>query len=267
MVKFYRKSITHSDLWVTSHDKLSDFYASSWQPGEAPVPLLVMRLILASAALGILVWSVTVSPTPTWLVFLTNWGLVLVAMTTLNGLVLSCIALCRKNMDGDGLPWFVSTYWFLFNVSVTIAIVITALYWILIYDPEPEDPESHDLWLDIGTHAVNSLIMLAELLATRTPIRFLHLYQPLGMGLCYAAFSAIYYVAGGTVNGFPYIYEVLDWRQAKRAGAIVGGAAAGVIIIYAFLWGLALCRDKISTSLIRTTSHDLAPVPPDRHMA
>lgn len=53
-------------------------------------------------------------------------------------------------------------------------------------------------WLDVSTHGFASCLAMAELLMSRTPVRFLHVYQPLGMGLWYAAFSGIYYAAGGT---------------------------------------------------------------------
>jgi hypothetical protein len=61
-----------------------------------------------------------------------------------------------------------------------------------------EDDGPRTLWLDIATHGVNSCIVLAELVASRTPLRFLHFYQPLGFALWYIAFTAIYYAAGGT---------------------------------------------------------------------
>ncbi|KAH9641734.1 hypothetical protein HF086_003860 [Spodoptera exigua] len=94
----------------------------------------------------------------------------------------------------------------------------------------------------------------------------MHLYQPLSLGLWYAVFSCIYYVAGGTdANGKHFIYEILDWSQSKRAGIIVVASMAGLIIVYAVIWAIALCRDKVSTLLVRTTSHDLPPAPPDRH--
>lgn len=53
-------------------------------------------------------------------------------------------------------------------------------------------------WLDLATHGFNSCVAVVELFCARTPMRFLHLYQPLGVGLWYAAFTAIYYAAGGT---------------------------------------------------------------------
>lgn len=66
-------------------------------------------------------------------------------------------------------------------------------------------------------------------------------------------------------NGNPFIYEILDWSQSKRSSIIVAASMVGLIIVYAFIWGIALCRDKVSTYLVRTTSHDLPAAPPDRH--
>lgn len=60
-----------------------------------------------------------------------------------------------------------------------------------------ENGTSH-FYLEIVTHGVNSVIVVTEVLASRTPVRLMHIYQPLGLGLWYAAFSYIYYAAGGT---------------------------------------------------------------------
>ncbi|XP_026759047.2 protein rolling stone-like [Galleria mellonella] len=268
MVKCYRKSVSLSDVWVSSNDKLSDFYASSWQRGESPIPLLVVRMLLTALALGILVFSLVEGASPYWLIYLTNWGLLLITMMMVSGLLVSCVAVCKANFETKELPWYVSTYWFLYNIVVTNAFMITALYWILLYEPGSyEEGGRRLLWLDISTHAMNSCIALIEVLASRTPVRFLHFYQPLSVGAWYAAFSGIYYSAGGTdSNGNQYIYEVLDWREGKRTGAVVAASVAGLLAVYVALWCLALCRDKLSISLIRTISHDLPAVPPDTRL-
>lgn len=86
-------------LWVSSNEKLSDFSASSWQHGDSPVGLLVVRLCLASASVGILAWALSLSPTPYWLIYLTNWGLVLLAMMTLSGLCVSFAALSSDSRE------------------------------------------------------------------------------------------------------------------------------------------------------------------------
>ncbi|KAF9421375.1 hypothetical protein HW555_002590 [Spodoptera exigua] len=266
MVKFYRKSVPLSALWVSSNERLSDFYASSWQRGESPIPMLVIRILCAGMALAILSWSLAEAPTPYWLIYLTNWGLLLVASLFLCSLIMSSMAIYNRSYETKKLPWYASLYWAVFNVSVTISIMITALYWLLLYNAKVREVETRAFWLDVSTHGITSCLAVIELLLSRTPVRFMHLYQPLSLGLWYAVFSCIYYVAGGTdANGKHFIYEILDWSQSKRAGIIVVASMAGLIIVYAFIWAIALCRDKVSTLLVRTTSHDLPPAPPDRH--
>ncbi|XP_023935822.2 protein rolling stone [Bicyclus anynana] len=264
MVKCFRKSFSLSDLWVSSHERLSDFYLTSWQRGDSPVPMLVIRLLLATIMAGIFVWSITTSPTPYWLIYLTNWGLLMVTLLTLSGTVVSLLAVCKQLPDGSALPWYVSIYWLFYNIAITMAIIITALYWILLYNPEQREQEG--FWLDLATHGFNSCVAFVEIAMARTPIRLLHIYQPLGVGLWYAAFSGIYYAAGGTDgNGNPFIYEILNWAEPGDASIIVAITAASLIVLYAVLWGVSLCRDRISTSLIRTTSLELPFAPPDRH--
>ncbi|XP_034830430.1 protein rolling stone-like [Maniola hyperantus] len=267
MVKCFRKSISLSDLWVTSHERLSDFYLTSWQRGDSPVPMLVIRLVLAVIAVGIFVWSLVNSPTPYWLIYLTNWGLLLITLLTLCGTTVSLFAVCKRIPDGDTLPWYVSTYWLLYNIATTVAIVITGLYWILLYNPEQkEQEEASQFWLDLSTHGFNSCVAFIEIVMSRTPLRLVHIYQPLGVALWYAAFSGIYYAAGGTdAMGNRFIYEILDWGQGGRVAIVIAASAAGLILLYAILWSVALGRDKISISLIRTTSLELPLTPPDRH--
>ncbi|OWR43539.1 hypothetical protein KGM_215657 [Danaus plexippus plexippus] len=268
MVKFFRKSISISDFWVGNHERLSDFYLTSWQPGDSVVPMLIVRVLLACVATGIFVWSLTSGVSSYWLIYLTNWGLLLVTSMTLSGLLISILGVCHKLKDGSDLPWYISMYWFLYNICIAIAIMITGLYWILLYNPDDQSVESPEVfWLDVATHGLNSCVVFAEVILSRTPLMLLHIYQPLGLGLWYAAFTGIYYAAGGTDSfGNPFIYAVLDWRQPLRAGIIVAASAASLIIVYTSLWVLTLCRDKISTALVRTTSLNLPFTPPDQHV-
>lgn len=101
MVKIYRKSVSFSALWVSTNERLTDFYASSWQRGETPVVLLVVRLVLAVLALAILTWSLIEARNPYWMIYLTNWGLLLVTGMTLCGSIVSFAALNNKGYS-DG---------------------------------------------------------------------------------------------------------------------------------------------------------------------
>lgn len=52
--------------------------------------------------------------------------------------------------------------------------------------------------LDIMVHAVNSGVMLVELLSSAHPSRLMHVMQPLWFAGAYMMFTVIYYFAGGT---------------------------------------------------------------------
>ncbi|CAH2102240.1 unnamed protein product [Euphydryas editha] len=267
MIKKIKDEFSISDLWVSSNERTSDFYLMSWQRGDSAIPMFVVRLLLSSVSVGILIWSLVVGASPYWMIYLTNWGLLLITLLTLSGLLTSCFALCKKIPDGSDLPWYVSIYWLTYNITISIAIMITGLYWILLFSPAlAAEQTAGAFWLDVTTHGFNSCLAFVELVLSRTPLRFLHIYQPLGVGVWYAAFSAIYYVAGGTdgMNN-PFIYEVLDWRQADRAGVIVAISGASLFILYTVLCLLCLARDKLSVKLIRTTSLNLPLTPPDQH--
>lgn len=98
MFKRMRK-ISCSDFWVLSHERLSDFYTSGWQRGGSPLPLLFFRLLLATASVGFLVWSLTSGQSglsPLWLIYLTNWGLVMVAAMAVGGFLVSAMAAHKK---------------------------------------------------------------------------------------------------------------------------------------------------------------------------
>ncbi|XP_041974868.1 protein rolling stone-like [Aricia agestis] len=262
MVKCTKKTFSFSDLWVSYHERAGDFYLSSWQRGESPIPMFVVRLILAAASVAILVYSLYSGASQFWMIYLTNWGLLFITVITLSGLLVSCIAICTKITDSAQLPWYISLYWLFFNIGATMAIVITGLYWTLLYATE----EDVNFWLDLTTHGFNSCIVFVELVASRAPVRLLHVYQPLAVGIWYASFTGIYYAAGG-VNGKdePFIYPVLDWRDGGSSAALVAAAIASLIIVYVVLWAVTVCRDRASRRLVRTTSLDLPLTPPDRH--
>ncbi|CAB3241033.1 unnamed protein product [Arctia plantaginis] len=259
MVKFYRKTVSFSALWVSTNDRLSDFYASSWQREESVVPMLVVRLLLTISSLGILTWSLVEDANPYWLIYLTNWGILLVSATTMSGVVVSFAFLVKKPLETTNLAWYVSFYWVAFNIALAISIMITILYWILLHDPAiPEKYGLRGYWLNISKHGLMSCIIVTELLFSRTPVRLAHLYQPLGVGLLYALFSVIYFAAGGTDNeGHEFIYAVLNWREPRNAGIIVICSVSALVVLYVMLWMVAFLRDKLSTALMRTKTNDL----------
>ncbi|XP_063616103.1 protein rolling stone-like [Cydia splendana] len=149
-------------------------------------------------------------------------------------------------------------YWLLFNVAQTVALVITVLYWLLLYDPETTVyPTAEALGRDVATHALNSVLTLAELLTARTPARVVHAWQPLLLATGYVAFSAVYYAAGGTNRfGESFIYPMLDWSAPAAAGTVAGASLAGALGLHLLVCLLARARSAAAAVLLRPGKRD-----------
>jgi len=81
------------------------------------------------------------------------------------------------------------------------------------------------------------------------PLRLMHMYQPVALGLCYSAFSGLYFAFGGTNRlGLAYIYPILDWNHPDRAVLITLGTITFELIIFFLMWCLHLLRLKIASS-------------------
>ena len=85
----------------------------------------------------------------------------------------------------------------------------------------------------IETTILNSAYVMVEILVSATPIRLLHVYQPLIYLTIYVLFTLIYYWAGGTsASGSHYIYSVLDWEEAGETMLYILIGAAISLLLY-----------------------------------
>lgn len=75
----------------------------------------------------------------------------------------------------------------------------------------------------------------------------MHVYNPLVVLICYTAFTAIYWAAGGvTETGFSYIYAPLNWENLKfTAPFLLIGFFVALPLLHTFIWSLHLLRDFI----------------------
>ncbi|CAK1540213.1 unnamed protein product [Leptosia nina] len=248
MVTCFTKS---AQKWGLANEKVGNFYLSSWQHGDSPMPMLVVRAIMAFIASLPFVGSIVADPTHHWLTYLTHWGITLVFCMTISALSVSVVATRRKLPDDcDGnLPWYVSLYWLMYNVALTAAMSITFLYWNFLYVPK-NDGNVNMFLLDLATHCFNACIVFTEFIACRTPLRLHHIYQPMTAAFCYASFTGIYYAAGGVDRfGEPFIYKTLDWRHPAETLPKVAGSLTVPCIFFMLMCGLTRLRDKISITL------------------
>lgn len=94
--------------------------------------------------------------------------------------------------DGQ-MPKIFKFYWSLHNVTLILSLMITLLYWGIVYD---KDRDALDA-VNLLTHGSNSIFMMIDLLIVSHPIRLMHVIQPVLFGLAYGFFTYIYYLCGG----------------------------------------------------------------------
>ena len=155
--------------------------------------------------------------------------------------------------------------WFLLNCNASLSVLVTGFYWTLLFAdvrPVPDTAtatEAAKIWLDrtLGHGLVPVLVLLDLLLVARRPFRFLHLWQPLLFGMTWAAFSFLYYQAGGrgyrahaktpdvwAAGGHHYIYGMVDWEKPRQTFEMVvrvGAALAGVHVLLCVVARVVAC--------------------------
>ena len=136
--------------------------------------------------------------------------------------------------------WYHQVTWLIYNVAFCAAIIVSIGYWLF--------QAKNVQFLDVVTHAFNTVFVLIEHLLGRVPIRLFHsLYTILYLSL-YVIFTVIYWQAGGlNARGKTYIYKIFDYDN-KNAGVIIALvlllAVIGPILIQLILLGLYKLRSR-----------------------
>jgi hypothetical protein len=104
-------------------------------------------------------------------------------------------------------------------------------------------------FINIREHVTNLVITLVDLIVCAHPMRLMHVYQPVALGLCYSAFTGFYYALGGTNRlGFSYIYSILNWDYPERAVLLTLSTLVFEVIIFFSAWCLHRLRIRIAKS-------------------
>ena len=118
--------------------------------------------------------------------------------------------------------WYHQITWLICNIAFCAAVIVTIAYWLF--------QAKNVAFLDVVTHAFNTVFVLTELFLGRVPIRLLHFLYTLVYLTLYVIFSVIYWQSGGyNAKGKPYIYEILDYEN-KNAGVITALVLALVVV-------------------------------------
>ncbi|CAL1530950.1 unnamed protein product [Lymnaea stagnalis] len=137
------------------------------------------------------------------------------------------------------LPINLAFQWFLQNISNAVSLLVTALFWALVYTGDPQT------YVSINSHVLNSLMVLSDVMISRAPIRIQHAHVPITFLGIYIFFTIIYWAAGGTNHlGRPHIYNILDYstKPGTAAVAILLVALIAVPLTQLFLYGIYRLR-------------------------
>ncbi|XP_052084298.1 uncharacterized protein LOC127721544 [Mytilus californianus] len=155
-----------------------------------------------------------------WFIYLTYWAyFVLTLSTIIDAICVVYISIKRDDILQDIspiMPWYLKVDWVFFNVSNTISILISIMYWGLIYTGSEELTS-----VNIETHALNIVYIIINFFMTGIPVRFYHFLHPIVFGIIYIVFSVIYEASGGTNHqNKTHIYSVLDWSDTVHTSMI-----------------------------------------------
>ncbi|RVE51096.1 hypothetical protein evm_004239 [Chilo suppressalis] len=185
-----------------------------------------------------------------WIIYLTNWGVLIILVTT--GLAVAVSA--RAYFKGPivlifGLPWYLKLFWAAYNVGITVAFLITVFYYSFLYNLAQDNV---DPTIDLLTHGINTVVMFLLLITSMHPSHLFHCVYPIAVLLLYAAFNIIYYFAGGVSHtGDPYIYPMLDWSKPGLATGVLIGCLGAAIVLHILVVLISLLRDFLSKKYVR----------------
>ncbi|KAJ7376716.1 hypothetical protein OS493_033341 [Desmophyllum pertusum] len=230
-------------FWHPEHREFTD---SRWL--SLPV-FVAYRLIVTVYNLAWLFYNIHVFGVKLF-IFLTNWTYLILNIYFVYATTLSCIALYRDykkqretvvveielrpgddhrggstngatdletaDRKKDALQFQHKLLWFIYVISATGSLWITAGYWSVLVESDTIDANN------ITKHALNSVFMLIDTCLSSIPVHLFHSLYVLLYFLIYIAFSVFYWLLGGTNNeGQPYIYRLLNYSEFKATTGVL----------------------------------------------
>ena len=208
---------------------------------------------------------------PRWLIYITNQAYLLLVIgtgaITILTIVYAIIYLVNKTklqrfypqptsiandvFKQDNIPWYVKICWVLYIMAGAVAIMVVVGYWGFVYDPNCVSINNANVTINcsvadvysVHLHLINAVMIVLDLYMSRILYQLFHIFYPPIFSIVWVIFSLIYFAAGGTntVDGEPYIYEVLDYGNnpglaAGLAIVLIIGPLVGFIILFLLGW-------------------------------
>lgn len=178
--------------------------------------------------------------------FLSHWALVSSLTYQLSVLLCSTKPSQLAYVREDGTPGhFLRFIWVSYPLATSLQILVTLLYWVLVYDPSKDSPS----YVGVSKHGVIAALLLFDgFLVGRIPIRLKHFLYFEFVLIVFVLWSVIYAFSGwgkfraDEQDQDDSLYDVLKWRASPVRSVtilfIVLLVAAPVV--YGIVWMLSI---------------------------
>lgn len=196
--------------------------------------LLTIRGFFATYLVTLMIISIIEANSVEWLTFATSWNYAINTLYFLYAFVISLYGHINSSKTNDveragekeqsdfKLPVKFQLFWILFNISITLCLVVVIIYWPLLHDPDiPRN--GLQSYLTIDRHGINFLFLVIDFFLHKIPVRFLHFVYPSLLAVVYLIFNVLYWVSTNNI-----IYPIFDWN--KNPG-MASGYAVGVLLL------------------------------------
>ena len=267
----------HRSRWLDERARWREFVTQCPLVGPDPRRVLRTRAFLTTATSALVLFVlvenlVEAEGTPFYFVWLTNWTGALTGVYAATHFLATARAFKDAETSspqtsveavdvdvdpGDGTERRVSTHaragddvprvaralWLCKATAPTCQILITLMYWAILYNPAFAEPSASN----VTAHGGLCAALVVDLLgAARLPVGAFDFLVAFAFLLAYLAFNVAFTLSGGTNQaGDEYVYEILAWRtHAVRAVIVVAFVALVVLPLSFFVaWGSARLRD------------------------
>ncbi|KAF9098493.1 hypothetical protein BGX23_006092 [Mortierella sp. AD031] len=136
----------------------------------------------------------------------------------------------NKNLDSlTNQHWFLTSALSLLYASVVVFhIVVPAIYWGMLFDPN-NTMDTLNKYVDFSHHGADFGCILVEMIFNRMELPWVAILGPLLMIILYMFLAWVYFAARGE-----WLYGFLDWSK----GPIAAGWYIGLLLIFALLFAL-----------------------------
>ena len=267
----------HRSRWLDERARWREFVTQCPLVGPDPRRVLRARALLTTATSALVLFVlvenlVEAKGTPFYFIWLTNWTGALTGVYAATHFLATARAFKDAETSspqtsveavdvdvdpGDGTERRVSTHaragddvprvaralWLCKATAPTCQILITLMYWAILYNPAFAEPSASN----VTAHGGLCAALVVDLLgAARLPVGAFDFLGAFAFMLAYLVFNVAFTLSGGTNEaGDEYVYEILAWRtHAVRAVIVVAFVALVVLPLSFFVaWGSARLRD------------------------